>query len=305
MTHGFINVLKPAGLTSHDVVSRIRKITGIRKSGHTGTLDPDAVGVLPVALGYATRLVEYAMTGRKVYRAEITLGITTSTQDASGKILREEPPGPLDGELLMQTMHQFRGKIKQIPPMVSAIKFHGRKLYELAREGKEVAREPREVTIYRLELLAYRGEGLYPRALMEVECSAGTYIRTLCVDIGEIIGCGAHLSFLVRTMSGIFSLNDSFTLEEITEREKNGDREYIVPPDAVVNHLPSLIVKPEFEGPVYNGVAVHAEGIVTWPVQLPPEQEVRLYSSQGKFLALGRVEWHQDQPLVKMHKVFK
>ncbi|MHB1420205.1 MAG: tRNA pseudouridine(55) synthase TruB [Bacillota bacterium] len=305
MTHGFINVLKPPGMTSHDVVSRIRRITGIRKVGHTGTLDPDAAGVLPVALGHATRLVEYAMTSKKIYRAEITLGISTSTQDASGEILQKNPPGPLSREQLQQVMERFQGKIKQVPPMVSALKYHGRRLYELAWEGREVEREPREVSIYRLDLLEYWGETLFPRAMIEVECSGGTYIRSLCSDIGDMLGCGAHLSFLVRTLTGIFPLAESFTLEEIAAWETKGDHGYVVPADAVIKHFPSLVVKPNFVGSVNNGVPLPPEGIITSSPGLLPDQEVRVYSSENQFLAIGRVEWCQDQLVVKMHKVFK
>ncbi len=240
-TDGLINVLKPPGMTSHDVVHWIRKILGIRRIGHAGTLDPGVAGVLVVAVGRATRLTEFIMDLPKTYRAEMTLGITTTTQDAFGEVLQNKPPGDLSYKQVISVLESFLGEIQQVPPMVSAVKVAGHRLYQLAREGKETERQPRTVTVYNLKPLRWYSSQ-YPRVLFDVQCSKGTYIRTLCHDAGAILGCGAHLSFLVRTSSGGFCLEHAFSMEELAEMVKMRDFSFIQPMLFGVRHLPRLTV---------------------------------------------------------------
>ena len=213
--NGIININKPAGMTSHDVVYRLRKLFGIKKIGHTGTLDPDATGVLPMCIGKATRTSDMLTATDKRYTAEVTLGAATDTQDSSGKVIKSADVkdfGITEAKIL-DTLNEFVGEISQTPPMYSAIKVNGKKLYELAREGKEVERKPRIVTVYSIEPLGFDLEN--NKFTIDVSCSKGTYIRTLCNDIGEKLGCFAHMSSLKRTASGRFTIDDSYTLEEV------------------------------------------------------------------------------------------
>jgi len=206
---GFLNVDKPKGMTSHDVVDEIRKLVGREKAGHTGTLDPEATGVLSIAIGKATKVIQFLKDGKE-YRATMRLGITTDTQDITGKVIAKSEVVNIAEEKIRKVFKNFLGKIEQIPPMVSAVKVKGERLYKLAREGKEVERSKRTVEIYRLDLLNYEP----PDITLEVSCSKGTYIRTLCHDVGKILGCGACLKSLRRTRSGIFTLKKSRSLEE-------------------------------------------------------------------------------------------
>jgi tRNA pseudouridine55 synthase len=210
---GVIIINKDKGMTSFDVVKEIRKLTHVRRVGHSGTLDPAARGVLPVCIGKATKIVRFLMEGDKEYEAEMTLGITTDTQDAEGKIL-EEREVSVKREELEEILKQFMGEIEQIPPMVSAIHYKGKRLYELARQGIVVERNPRKVHIHNIKMLNFE-DGPHPKAFICVTCSKGTYIRTLCSDIGERLGCGAHQSALIRTRSGSFTLEHAKTLKEI------------------------------------------------------------------------------------------
>lgn len=213
--NGIINILKPVGMTSADVVRWVRKKLGNIKAGHIGTLDPGAGGVLPVCIGKATRLAEYYNSQTKKYRAEITFGIVTDTQDAFGKELRKKVPSVTRGDFV-RTLNKFIGTVEQIPPMYSSVRKNGKHLYEYARKGIEVAREKRKIQIFSLSLVDWY-EGEFPRALFDIECSKGTYIRTLCFDLGEALGCGAYMSFLLRLRSGVFELESSLTLEEIQD----------------------------------------------------------------------------------------
>ncbi len=206
---GILNVLKPAGKTSFAVVSLLRRWSGERRVGHAGTLDPDATGVLVVCLGQATRIVEFLAGAGKTYRAEIELGVTTDTYDAAGKVVGRSDPSSVTEEQVRRVLESFRGTIAQVPPMHSAIHHKGKRLYELARQGIEVDREPRQVEISRLELLAWQP----PVVTIEVDCSGGTYIRSLAQDIGTALGCGAHLKRLVRLKSGPFHLDDAVSLD--------------------------------------------------------------------------------------------
>ena len=215
MSDGVIVVDKPAGMTSHDVVDKIRDVFGTSKVGHGGTLDPDATGVLLVGVGRATRLLSYAQEGPKRYRALATFGTTTSTQDASGEVL-EERPALFSKEELEEAATRFVGDIEQVPPMVSAVRVGGQRLHKLARMGKEVERKPRALTIYQLRIEGF-ASGEKPEASLDVRCSAGTYIRTLINDIGAALGCGAHLKSLVRTEAGGFTLDDAVPLDRVSQ----------------------------------------------------------------------------------------
>lgn len=230
---GIVNINKPYGKSSHFVVAVIRRITGIKKVGHTGTLDPLATGVLPICIGReATKLSQQIMDGTKCYRAVLQLGKTTTTQDSEGEVLSEREVNVLP-EQIESAVSSFVGKISQIPPMYSAVKINGQKLYKLAREGKEVEREPRIITIHSIEIVNIDLD----KAQIEIiiTCSKGTYIRTLCHDIGEKLGCGGYMASLIRTKSSLFTIEDSITLEEFEQMWKDGQYEKIlIPPETFV-----------------------------------------------------------------------
>lgn len=211
-----INILKPPNMTSHDVVGRLRRLTRIKRIGHTGTLDPMAAGVLPVCIGKSTKIIEYFEHDAKTYRCEMTLGASTDTEDAWGKVLETSDIVPAE-EDIRETMLSFIGEIDQIPPMYSALKINGQKLYDLARQGKVVERKARRRTIHRIDIIHIDMDK--KTILYDVTCSKGTYVRTLCHDIGVRLGCYAHMSFLMRTQSGNFSLADSVTLEELNSKD--------------------------------------------------------------------------------------
>ena len=229
--NGIINLKKEAGMTSHDAVFKLRKILGTKKIGHGGTLDPDVVGVLPIAVGKATRMVEFMQDEGKVYEGEITLGYSTTTEDASGEVVAETPVlSPLDEKLVDEAIASLTGPITQIPPMYSAVKVNGRKLYEYARAGQEVERPERQVTIYSFERtspISY--EDKLARFTFRVKCSKGTYIRTLSVDLGEKLGYAAHMSHLTRTSAAGLNLEDALTLEEVAEKVQAGDFDFLHP----------------------------------------------------------------------------
>ena len=199
--NGIINVNKPIGITSFDVVSKIRRLYQIKKVGHAGTLDPDASGVLPLCIGKATKVIEYLMDKDKAYRVELVLGMATDTQDASGNIILEEPVLASNDEI-KAAIKSFLGKQEQIPPMYSAVRINGKRLYELARKGIEVERNPRPVTFYKIDISSIERKSDKAVVTFDVECSKGTYIRTLCHDIGELLGCGGLMNALERTRSG-------------------------------------------------------------------------------------------------------
>ncbi|WP_352400492.1 tRNA pseudouridine(55) synthase TruB [Anaerotignum sp.] len=221
---GILNIYKEKGFTSHDVVAVVRKILHMKKVGHTGTLDPDAEGVLPVCVGRGTKLADIIMNGHKSYRAVLHLGITTTTEDASGEVL-EKKPVLFDEDIIRETVKGFVGELNQVPPMYSAVKVNGKRLYELAREGKEIERKSRKITIYDIQI-----RRLIPpcQVEMDVTCSKGTYIRTLCADIGKALGCGGHMSELVRTATGTFSLEDAIKLGDLKALAETGQVEKVL-----------------------------------------------------------------------------
>ena len=249
---GIINVKKEAGMTSHDVVFKLRKILGTKKIGHGGTLDPDVVGVLPIAVGKATRMVEFMQDEGKIYEGEITLGFSTTTEDASGEIVEQTPvEAPLDAAEVDRMIAQMVGEIEQVPPMYSAVKVNGRKLYEYARAGEEVERPVRQVTIYEFTRTSEIGyeEGL-ARFRFRVKCSKGTYIRTLSVDLGQKLGYAAHMSHLTRTSAAGLLLADALTLEEVAEKVAQGDLSFLHPLEIGTGDLEK--VDYEFIGAVIN-----------------------------------------------------
>lgn len=215
---GILNIYKEAGMTSHDVVAVVRGILHTKKVGHTGTLDPQAEGVLPICVGRATKVSSFLSDGGKTYLAELVLGVETDTEDLTGTVLKTSPP-ETDRAKVERAIMSFVGKYSQIPPMYSAIKVNGKKLYELARAGDIVEREPRDVIIYSIEITENRGD----RIMIEVSCSKGTYIRTLCADIGKALGCGACMGALTRLRLERFDVSDSITLERLKDMAENGE----------------------------------------------------------------------------------
>ena len=245
--NGIINLKKEAGMTSHDAVFKLRRILGTKKIGHGGTLDPDVVGVLPIAVGKATRMVEFMQDEGKVYEGEITIGYSTTTEDASGEVVAETPVlSPLDETTVDEAIASLTGPITQIPPMYSAVKVNGRKLYEYARAGQEVERPERRVTIYQFERtspISYEGE--LARFTFRVKCSKGTYIRTLSVDLGEKLGYTAHMSHLTRTSAAGLQLEDALTLNEIAEKVEAGQLDFLHPLEIGIGDLVKVFLTPE------------------------------------------------------------
>lgn len=291
---GVINVHKPVGMTSSDVVIWVRKHLNTRKVGHTGTLDPEVNGVLPICVGKATRLAEYLTDQGKSYRAEITLGIVTDTQDAQGEILRSTQP-ELKVEDFEKVLPQFMGSIQQIPPMYSAVRHQGKHLYDLARQGIEVERVPRTINIQRLEFLSWQ-DGSYPKAVFEVDCSKGTYIRTLCHDIGNALGCGAHMSKLVRLRSGPFRLEESWTFEQITKAIEEGKDDFLIPVNRVLD-LPRIYLTPERAQAFRHGLPTSQRGL--FEQNLPESGQVQVFI-ENEFIGIGKCN---DQSLYP-YKVF-
>lgn len=289
MVVGFINVLKPPGFTSHEVVQELRRLLKVKRIGHGGTLDPLAAGVLPVAVGKATRLLEYLQGGVKAYRAEFILGLKTDTQDLGGRVLARKHCPPFTERDLQAATGPFTGTIMQVPPMVSAVHYQGRRLYELAREGLEVERPARQVTIHEFRLIRSWPDGPYYRALMDITCSRGTYIRTLGADWGDYLGVGATTAFLLRTRAGSFRLADAWTLEEIAGAIERGKGNFLLPPAVGLAHLPGIIVPDEFIRHVINGIPL--KGDVCRPLpSIRNGDMVRLETVEGQLLALARVE---------------
>lgn len=284
MPNGILIVDKPQGWTSMDVCAKLRGMYREKRVGHAGTLDPMATGILPVFIGRATRAVEFAANGEKEYVAGIRLGLVTNTQDTTGETL-EQHPVSVTAEELERVLAQFRGEIEQIPPMYSAVKIGGKKLYELARKGKEVERKPRPVKIFALERLDEAPFGWQPSEqdyYLRVRCSKGTYIRTLCHDIGVALGCGAAMSALRRTMACGFDTQDSVSLEQIQCAADNGTAEELLRPvDALFAHLPALTVRGKNESKVRNGMR--------FPLPTAQSGEYRVYGETGEFLMVGRV----------------
>lgn len=288
MYHGIINVYKEKGFTSHDVVAKLRGICKQKKIGHTGTLDPDAVGVLPVCLGSATRLCDMLTDKDKEYIAVFRLGITTDTQDISGRVL-EEREVTVSEEESVKAIKSFQGELLQVPPMYSALKVNGKRLYELAREGKEIERAARPVTVYEIEVL----EKNMPEFTIRVKCSKGTYIRTLCHDIGQKLQCGAAMISLVRTKAGCFEIEKSYTLLQLQELSDEGKlNEAIVPVEKMFENLPAVMVKESSYKALVNGNQLKASGLTGMPDEedVTSYEEMRVYNHEGRFFGIYRYD---------------
>lgn len=281
MLNGVINVYKEKGYTSHDVVAKLRGILKQKKIGHTGTLDPEAEGVLPVCLGNATKLCDMLTEKRKEYIAEFLCGVVTDTQDMTGTVLSRSKTD-LTEEAVRTVIMSFLGESDQIPPMYSACKVNGRRLYELAREGKEVERKARRITIYELEILGME----LPNVTIRVLCSKGTYIRTLCHDIGQKLGCGAAMQSLLRTRVERFTLADARRLDEIKEFwEKDEIGRILLPVDAMFETLPAVTVTPFFLTALQNGNPLYLRQIKGKSGWMDGEQ-TRVYDEAGKFYGI-------------------
>jgi len=302
---GVLNINKPSGPSSHDVVAIIRRATRIKRIGHTGTLDPLASGVLVVCIGSATRVIEYMSGWRKSYRATAVLGAETDSEDVTGEVIRESDCSHVTRDDLDAVLPRFVGQILQVPPMVSAVKYKGRRLYELARKGEVVERAPRPVEVYSLRVTDFQPREK-PSFAIEVSCSGGTYIRTLCADIGKALGCGAYMTSLVRTGVGPFEIEDAVTLEQVEHMASEGRLQEILHPiDEVLVDMPMVVVSQREEALVMNGVIL-AEGQYEVIGSSPSVAEhVRIHAQDGRLIAIGVIRPGPDgTPKLKPEKVF-
>ena len=291
MLNGVINVYKEKGYTSHDVVAIVRKTLNIKKVGHTGTLDPDAEGVLPVCIGQATKLADYIMAERKSYTAEITFGAETTTQDASGDIIKEYEY-TFDENRLREVIDTFKGEQTQVPPMYSAIKINGKKLYEIAREGKEIESKARKITVYDIRIAEINPPN---KAIIEIDCSKGTYIRSLCSDIGNKLGWGAFMSSLTRTASGKFKLNEAVKLDELKNAAERGEAEkFIIPPDDVLSGYKRVTVSEKADKYLYNGGKIYG-GYLKYDKK-PSDNEIVLgYDATGRLVGIYLYKFDEEK----------
>ena len=301
MYNGILNVCKEKGYTSHDVVAKLRGILKQKKIGHTGTLDPDATGVLPVCLGSGTKLCDMITDKTKAYRAVLLFGQATDTQDSSGTVIKSYPDPEkmqqmVNEEAVRKVLQEFIGEYDQLPPMYSAIKINGKKLYELAREGKVVERKTRKVSFYKIDLVAYE----YPRITIQVECSKGTYIRTLCHDIGEKMGVYGCMEELVRIKSGPFLLENSYTLAQIEDMTKDGSIDKaILPVDRMFEEFPAVSTKPEYDRILQNGNPLKPDMISG---EYRDMSYIRVYDSTGCFKEVYTCE--KNRTYLKPYKMF-
>ncbi len=295
---GVILVNKHKGVTSHDIVFKKRKLYNTKKVGHTGTLDPLATGVLPVLIGRGAKAAEYLLSENKGYKAEIKLGITTDTEDITGNILTKCDTLPTKNEFFEAVKH-FVGEIEQVPPMYSALKVDGKKLVDLAREGKTVERQARKINIYSIKAEEVdEKQGIYT---LEVECSKGTYIRTLCADIGAYLGCGAVMSELNRTKSGNFTLNNAYTIEQI-EKMSLEERENLVQPiEELFMEAPSVVLSDFYSKLCHSGCEIYQKKIKT---DYPVDKFIRICDKDG-FFALGQIKDYPDGTAIKALKLFR
>ena len=296
-----VNILKPTGMTSHDVVSRVRKILNIKKVGHTGTLDPDASGVLPICIGKATKVSELILNKDKGYICELTLGITTDTYDSSGEILERCEDFNVSLEELEKAFDSQRGEIKQLPPMYSALKINGKRMCDLVRSGRsdEIELKYRDVNIKKLEILSYKDN----KVMFYVKCSKGTYVRSICYDVGQVLGCGGHMSFLLRTESGKFNLDNSITLEELEVFKENETLDnYLYDIDYVLSNLGLIDINPLAVKSFVNGAIVYPKGFIKKEFK-ENDKLVRVYT-KGEFLGVGKLIKVDDTLCLKSDKLF-
>ncbi|PYG88417.1 tRNA pseudouridine55 synthase [Ruminiclostridium sufflavum DSM 19573] len=310
--NGILNVLKPAGMTSFDVIAVARKISHQKRIGHTGTLDPSAVGVLPLCFGNATKAIEFMIDKDKIYRAELTLGVATDTQDSSGRVTASRCVDS-DDSTIISAINSFIGNTAQIPPMYSAIKIGGKKLYELARQGETVERQARNITIYDIskiriwkQAVVFSDNGqdtLYntKKVLFDVHCSKGTYIRTLCNDIGEKLGCGGHMSFLVRTKAGRYDIKSALTLEEIMELADKGIlSRSLLPVETVFEEYEKIALNEENSSRYNNGVCIKLDSDYG-----NEDINKRVYDNNNAFLGIGEILNMQKGIYLKSKKFFR
>ncbi len=286
--HGVLNIDKPSGITSHDVVLQVRRLFREKRVGHTGTLDPSATGVLVLCLGKATRIAQYLEAGEKEYRAVMRLGVTTDTLDADGKVLATRQYLPPDRERVAAVLDSFTGSLLQRPPAYSAVKVRGVPSYKLAREGKAKPLEPRQVTIDAIELIGYNN----PFVEIRVKCSKGVYIRTLCADIGEVLGSGAHLSKLIRTRSGRFRIEEAITLDKLAHYSPDSLETVLVTMDKALEGVPSIVVSDDGARRIAQG------NRIAGPESQRSEQEglVRIHDQAGVFIALAQFRGGEIRP---------
>ncbi|WP_211146977.1 tRNA pseudouridine(55) synthase TruB [Paenibacillus dokdonensis] len=297
---GVLAVDKPAGMTSHDVVARTRRILKMKRIGHTGTLDPEVTGVLPLCLGRATRVVEYMQELPKEYEATLRLGLATDTEDLTGNIIEQTDQVSVTPAEVGKVLETFLGTISQVPPMYSAVKVDGKRLYELAREGKTVERKSREVTIYEIEMKDYEWNGPFLDVSFRALCSKGTYIRTLCVDIGRALGLPATMVKLTRTMSAGISTSECLTLEEIERFMQAGElQEHLIKVDHAIRHLPAHTVSDDKSAAAMQGQRLSSRAVAP---EVTTEGSIRLYNSDGLFL--GIFEKQEETGAIAPVKVF-
>ena len=297
---GIFNIYKEKGFTSHDVVAIVRRTIHMKKVGHTGTLDPDAEGVLPVCVGKATKLSDVIMDGRKSYRAMLRLGITTTTEDASGEVL-ETKEVDFNEDKIREVVASFIGRLEQVPPMYSAVKVNGKKLYELAREGKEIERKSRTIEVYDIRIRQF----LPPdRVEIDVDCSKGTYIRTLCSDIGKALGCGGHMAELLRTRTGAFSLENAIKLDELkalAEQEKV--ETVLLTMEEALEDFPVVKVSEKSQKFLYNGGKIQERFLTEKPAVLTEGEIVVTYDYENNLVGLYEIKKEENNFYIKPFKM--
>ncbi len=297
---GIFNIYKEKGFTSHDVVAIVRRTIHMKRVGHTGTLDPDAEGVLPVCVGKATKLSDVIMDGKKSYRAMLRLGITTTTEDASGEIL-ETKAVAFDEDKIRAVAASFIGRLEQVPPMYSAVKVNGKKLYELAREGKEVARKARSIEIYDIRI-----RRLLPpdRVEMDIDCSKGTYIRTLCADFGKALGCGGHMEALLRTATGSFSLENAIKLEELEALAEQGRaEEALLTMREALGGFPIIKIAEGSTKLLYNGGKIQEAFFTERPKRLAAGEIAAVYDFENHLVGLYTLTGEETALCIKPYKM--
>jgi tRNA pseudouridine55 synthase len=297
---GILNLNKPRDMTSFALVARVKRLSGEKRTGHAGTLDPLATGVLPICLGQATRVIEYLFAETKTYRAEVELGRSTDTYDSTGKVIRTGDASTITEADIEKELAAFRGEIQQTPPMYSALKHHGKPLYELAREGIEVERKSRTARVFRLEITAWRP----PVVTLEVDCGKGTYIRCLAHDLGEALGCGANMQNLVRLRVGPFRIEDALTLPALEEAFKTGGGElYLYPPDHVLLAYDAIVVNHEQQCLLVHGMPLESGLAAPHPGEdYSVSGFCRAYNEQGIFVGMLKYEnglWRPDKIFLK------
>ncbi len=305
--NGILNIFKPKGMTSYQTVKEVGNILGISKAGHTGTLDPSASGVLLICVGQATKIAEFLVGMKKHYQGEMILGISTDSQDSEGKIIkRVKVKDNINEKIVKDIFNKYKGTISQVPPMFSATHYKGVRLYHLARKGIEVKRNPKKVKIYQFDLINFN-QNINPMIKFEVICSKGTYIRTLCNDIGDELGCGAHLSNLIRKNIGHFSIEDSLKLEEL-KKDKSLGKKYLISMGSALKNLIKITVKRDANKTVLNGGVISSTQIVKIPVILKTRNNlfVKIFDIEGNLLSIGvSIKENGEEILFKPVKVFR